>query len=92
MHTATGTAFAPISAHRKTVARVALFDLPESSSALVTECFRQFGVETVPLLKTSHTIILIDPKCRRNDSPPERGKREETSRRTTANDRDPRMG
>lgn len=49
MHTATGTAFAPISAHRKTVARVALFDLPESSSALVTECFRQFGVETVTI-------------------------------------------
>lgn len=44
--TATGTALAPIS-HRKSAARVALFDLPESSSAMVAECFRQFGVETV---------------------------------------------
>ncbi len=48
MMTATGTALAPIS-HRKSVARVALFDLPESSSALVAECFRQFAVETVPI-------------------------------------------
>lgn len=46
--TAAGTAFAPVS-HRKSVARVALFDLPESSAALVTECFRQFSVETVPI-------------------------------------------
>jgi hypothetical protein len=47
MHTATGIALAPYSAHRKSAARVALFDLPESSSTLVAECFRQFGVETV---------------------------------------------
>src|SRR5260370_17989206 len=47
MPTSTGTALAPIPAHRKSVARVALFDLPAASAQLVTECFRQSGVETV---------------------------------------------
>jgi hypothetical protein len=49
MHTAAGTALAPISAHRKSAARVALFDLQEPSASLVADCFRQFGVETVPI-------------------------------------------
>jgi hypothetical protein len=35
--------------HRKSTARVALFDLPDASHALVTECFRQHGIETVRL-------------------------------------------
>jgi hypothetical protein len=39
----------PAVGQRKTVARVALFDLPESSLALLVECFRQFGVETVQI-------------------------------------------
>jgi len=47
MHTSTGTALAPQSAHRKSVARVALFDLPEASAQLVAECFRQYGIDTV---------------------------------------------
>ena len=47
MPTSTGTALAPQPAHRKSVARVALFDLHEASAQLVTECFRQFGIETV---------------------------------------------
>jgi hypothetical protein len=47
MHTSTGTATAPQSAHRKSVARVALFDLPETSAQLISECFRQFGIDTV---------------------------------------------
>ncbi len=47
MPTSTGTALAPLPAHRKSVARVALFDLPETSGQLLTECFRQFGIETV---------------------------------------------
>lgn len=34
---------------RKSAARVALFDLSEPSHALLAECFRQFGVETVQL-------------------------------------------
>jgi hypothetical protein len=49
MPTAAGTALAPLPAHRKSVARVALFDLPEPSSALISDCFRQFGIETVPI-------------------------------------------
>jgi len=49
MPTAAGTALAPLSAHRKSTARVALFDLPEPSSALISDCFRQFGIETVPI-------------------------------------------
>lgn len=49
MPTTTGTVLAPLPAHRKSVARVALFDLPETSAQLVTECFRQFGIETVPI-------------------------------------------
>jgi PilZ domain-containing protein len=49
MPSAAGTALAPLPAHRKSVARVALFDLPEPSSALISDCFRQFGIETVPI-------------------------------------------
>jgi len=49
MQTSAGTALAPLSAHRKSAARVALFDLPEPSSTLVSDCFRQFGIETVPI-------------------------------------------
>ncbi len=49
MNTATGTATAPITSHRKTSARVALFNLTQSSTQLMTECFRQFGIETVPI-------------------------------------------
>jgi hypothetical protein len=42
---------APIPGRRKSVARVALFDLAESSAQLITECFRQFGIETVPIAR-----------------------------------------
>ena len=48
MSTATGVSI-PLAAHRKTAARVALFDLPEKSAQMMTECFRQFGIETVPI-------------------------------------------
>jgi hypothetical protein len=41
-----GTAFTPPSPAKKT-ARAALVDLNESSRYLLTECFRQFGIETV---------------------------------------------
>jgi hypothetical protein len=40
---------APFPLHRKTTARVAMFDLSETSARLMTECFRQFGIETVPI-------------------------------------------
>ena len=42
-----GTAVAPARSTRKAAARVALVDLKESSRFLLTECFRQFGIETV---------------------------------------------
>ena len=54
MPTSTGTALAPPPVHRKSVARVALFDLSETSAQLVTECFRQFGIETV-LIAREHS-------------------------------------
>jgi len=46
MPASTAAALAPLLAHRKTAARVALFDLPEESAHLITDCFRQFGIET----------------------------------------------
>jgi len=51
MEKALGTALAPSPA-RKGTARAALVDLKESSQFLLTECFRQFGIETV-LVSTS---------------------------------------
>ena len=43
--------FSPVSmaSHRKNSARVALFELPSSATALLTDCFRQFGIETIPV-------------------------------------------
>jgi hypothetical protein len=49
MPTTTGSVLAPVAVHRKSVARVALFDLPEASAQLVTDCFRQSGIETVSI-------------------------------------------
>jgi hypothetical protein len=37
--------------HRKTAARVALFDLTEASAQLITDCFRQYGIETVSIAR-----------------------------------------
>ena len=45
-------AAAPAHILRKVNARAALFNLPEPSSSLLTECFRQFGIETVPVSDT----------------------------------------
>jgi PilZ domain len=42
-----GTTPAFTASTKKASARVALVDLKESSRALLTECFRQFGIETV---------------------------------------------
>jgi hypothetical protein len=44
----TGNASA-LPSHRKSVASVVLFDLPENSESLLAECFRQFGIDTVRL-------------------------------------------
>ena len=46
-----GTVLAPVPVHRKNAARVALFDLPEASAQLITECFRQSGIETVSIAR-----------------------------------------
>jgi hypothetical protein len=46
MQTTFGTALAPTPA-KKGVARAALVDLKESSRFLLTECFRQYGIESV---------------------------------------------
>lgn len=39
----------PALTNRKSSVRVALFDLPEPSSSLLSECFRQSGMEAVPV-------------------------------------------
>jgi hypothetical protein len=49
MPTAAGAALAALPAHRKSSARVALFALPEPSSTLISDCFHQFGIETVAI-------------------------------------------
>jgi PilZ domain len=42
-----GTALAPIPPSKKASARVALVDIKEPAKTILSECFRQFGVETV---------------------------------------------
>jgi hypothetical protein len=49
MEKAFGTALAPLPSTKKGTARAALVDLKQSSRTLLTECFRQFGIETVML-------------------------------------------
>jgi hypothetical protein len=49
MPTTTGATLAPLPVHRKSLARVALFDLALGSAQLITESFRQFGIETVAI-------------------------------------------
>jgi len=44
-----GTAVAPIRSPRKAAARAALIDMKEPARTILSECFRQFGVETVPM-------------------------------------------
>jgi len=51
MATLASTTPNPLAAHRKVAARVALFDLSQTSRNLITECFRQFGIETVLLAR-----------------------------------------
>src|SRR5258706_5312772 len=51
MSTSTGTALAPIPVHRKAAAGVAVVDLSEEFAQLVTECFRQSGIETVVIAR-----------------------------------------
>lgn len=46
---ATSLAPVPVHNHRKNNARVALFNLPETATSMLPECFRQFGIETIPV-------------------------------------------
>ena len=50
-----------LAGHRKSAARVALFDLSDLSDNMLAECFRQFGVETVQLHR-SHAERLTREK------------------------------
>ena len=44
-----GNTFAPLSSSRKLSARAALVDLQESSRSMLSDCFRQFGIDVVPM-------------------------------------------
>jgi hypothetical protein len=44
-----GTAVSQIPASRKAAARAALIDMKEPARSILTDCFRQFGVETVEM-------------------------------------------
>jgi hypothetical protein len=47
MDNALGTALAPIPQSKKAAARIAMVDLKDGSQGILTECFRQFGIESV---------------------------------------------
>ena len=49
MESTFGTALAPIPATKKASARVALVDVKDSTHSLLSECFKQFGVDPVPI-------------------------------------------
>lgn len=46
------SALAPISSTRKTAARAALVDVKDPARVVLTECFRQFGIECIALTVT----------------------------------------
>jgi hypothetical protein len=47
MESAFGTALAPIPRTKKAAARIAMVDLKDTTRAILTECFKQFGIEAV---------------------------------------------
>ena len=49
MQNAFGTALAPIPQKKKAAARIAMIDLKDSTRSILTDCFRQFGIESVPM-------------------------------------------
>ena len=49
MDTGLGSVVTAIASSRKTAARAALVDLHEPARSVLTECFKQFGIETVSL-------------------------------------------
>jgi hypothetical protein len=49
MQNALGTALAPIPPKKKVAARIAMIELKDAPRAILTDCFRQFGIEAVVL-------------------------------------------
>jgi hypothetical protein len=47
MESAFGTALAPIPQTKKAAARIAMVDLKDTTRSILTECFKQFGIEAV---------------------------------------------
>jgi PilZ domain len=47
METGFGTALAPIAPTKKAAARIALVDLKDGTRTILSECFKQFGIESV---------------------------------------------
>lgn len=47
MDNALGTALAPIPQSKKAAARIAMVDLKEGSHTILSDCFKQFGIESV---------------------------------------------
>jgi hypothetical protein len=47
MQNAFGTALAPIPQKKKAAARIAMIDLKDSTRSILTDCFRQFGIESI---------------------------------------------
>ncbi len=47
MQNAVGASLASFNLQRKNVVRAALFELAPGANTLLTDCFRQFGIETV---------------------------------------------
>jgi len=47
METGFGTALAPIASTKKAAARIALVDLKDGTRTILSECFKQFGIESV---------------------------------------------
>jgi PilZ domain len=56
-----GNSLTPLSSCKKFSARAALVDLQESSRTMLSECFRQFGIDVVPL-STEHARRLSKEK------------------------------
>jgi hypothetical protein len=49
MDNSLGTVLAPIPVAKRASARIALLDLEDSTTSMLSDCFRQFGVESIPM-------------------------------------------
>jgi hypothetical protein len=63
MDKAFGTAVMPTLSTRKASARVALVDMKEPAKATLSECFRQFGIESVPLNGNAMERLKLGPEA-----------------------------